>query len=84
MMAGVLERFEPGGGAVDVCVVGCGPSGLALAAELAGNGIEVALVGKLLVFILHPQSSGVIVTTTPMVALCHMWNGISVDVGLAI
>jgi len=47
MMADVLEHYLPGSGAADVCVVGCGPSGLALAAELANNGIKVALVGEI-------------------------------------
>lgn len=46
MIADSLEAFDPAGGAADVCVVGCGPAGLALAAELAANGIYVALVGR--------------------------------------
>lgn len=47
MIADTLEAFDPASGASDVCVVGCGPAGLALAAELAGKGIHVALVGEL-------------------------------------
>lgn len=46
MIADRLRSFNPRLGAADVCVVGCGPAGLALAAELAGNGVHVALVGK--------------------------------------
>ena len=30
---------------VDVCVVGCGPAGLALSGELAKRGLRVCLVG---------------------------------------
>ena len=48
MLADSLAAFDPANGAADVCVVGCGPAGLALAAELAANGVHVALVGELL------------------------------------
>ncbi len=30
----------------DVAVIGCGPAGLTLAAELAKNGVNVALIGR--------------------------------------
>jgi 2-polyprenyl-6-methoxyphenol hydroxylase-like FAD-dependent oxidoreductase len=30
---------------VDACIVGCGPAGLALAAELGAQGVSVALIG---------------------------------------
>ena len=46
MIADRLRQFNPRLGAADVCVVGCGPAGLALAAELASNGVHVALVGR--------------------------------------
>ena len=46
MIADRLTTFNPRQGAADVCVVGCGPAGLALAAELSSNGVHVALVGK--------------------------------------
>ena len=46
MIADRLRPFNPRLGPADVCVVGCGPAGLALAAELASNGVHVALVGK--------------------------------------
>jgi 2-polyprenyl-6-methoxyphenol hydroxylase-like FAD-dependent oxidoreductase len=42
----VLEPFEPATDVVDVCVVGCGPAGLALAAELGSHGVSVALIGN--------------------------------------
>ena len=32
----------------EACIVGCGPAGLALAAELAQRGVDVVLVGALL------------------------------------
>lgn len=44
-IAAVLPPLEPSGAALDVCVVGCGPSGLALAAELGALGVRVGLVG---------------------------------------
>lgn len=46
MIADSLSPLDPSRGAADVCVVGCGPAGLALAAELASNGVQVALVGE--------------------------------------
>ena len=46
MIADRLASFNPASGPADVCVVGCGPAGLALAAELAANGVNVALVGQ--------------------------------------
>lgn len=67
MIADRLRPFNPQLGAADVCVVGCGPAGLALAAELAGNGVHVALVGRqsediccisrFIVTILEPEAS---------------------------
>lgn len=44
-IAAVLPPLDPSGAALDVCVVGCGPSGLALAAELGALGVRVGLVG---------------------------------------
>ena len=41
----VLSRFDAQRGAADAAVVGCGPAGLALAAELAARGVQVALIG---------------------------------------
>ena len=41
----VLGRFDAQRGAADAAVVGCGPAGLALAAELASRGVQVALIG---------------------------------------
>ena len=46
-MASVLGRFDTQRGAADAAIVGCGPAGLALAAELAGRGVQVALIGAL-------------------------------------
>lgn len=45
MIADVLPPFTADGRA-DVCVVGCGPAGLALAGALAARGVDVALVGE--------------------------------------
>ena len=50
LIADRLESFSPSRGAADVCIVGCGPAGLSLAAELATRGISVALVGESLVY----------------------------------
>jgi hypothetical protein len=47
-MAEVLHPFDPVATTADVCVVGCGPAGLALAAELGSHGLSVALIGMLL------------------------------------
>lgn len=44
-IAAALKAFDPSATA-DVAVVGCGPAGLALAAELAKLGLQVALVGR--------------------------------------
>lgn len=44
-IAAALKPFDPSATA-DVAVVGCGPAGLALAAELAKLGLQVALVGR--------------------------------------
>jgi len=44
-IASVLPPLDAGTAAVDVCVVGCGPSGLALAAELGALGLNVGLIG---------------------------------------
>lgn len=43
-ISSVLERADPNGVA-DVVVVGCGPAGLSLAAELGAQGLTVSLVG---------------------------------------
>jgi lycopene epsilon-cyclase len=42
----VLSPFKVEQLTADVAVVGCGPAGLALAAELAAQGLLVALIGK--------------------------------------
>ena len=44
-IATVLPPLDAGTAAVDVCVLGCGPSGLALAAELGALGLNVGLIG---------------------------------------
>lgn len=44
-MAQVLPPLNPTS-IVDVAVVGCGPAGLSLAAELANLGLSVGLVGR--------------------------------------
>ena len=41
----MLPPLDVHAAALDVCVVGCGPSGLALAAELGALGVNVGLVG---------------------------------------
>lgn len=43
-LADVLPPFDPAADTADVAIVGAGPAGLALAAELAGQGLSVALV----------------------------------------
>lgn len=43
-LAGALPPFDPAADTADVAIVGAGPAGLALAAELAGQGLSVALV----------------------------------------
>lgn len=55
-LASILDAFDPAAGTVDVCVVGCGPAGLALAAELGANGISVALIGAYLYPLLMQSS----------------------------
>ena len=44
-IADVLPPLDVHAAALDVCVVGCGPAGLALAAELGALGVNVGLVG---------------------------------------
>ena len=44
-IAAVLQPFDALATTADVCVVGCGPAGLALAAELGSHGLSVALIG---------------------------------------
>jgi FAD binding domain len=51
-LAAVLPPWDPDKGTVEVCVVGCGPAGLALAAELAALGVDVGLVGAFFFFTL--------------------------------
>lgn len=43
-LADALPPFDPAAETADVAIVGAGPAGLALAAELAGQGLSVALV----------------------------------------
>ena len=45
-IASVLPAFDPATGTADVAVVGCGPAGLALATQLARQGLGVVLVGR--------------------------------------
>ena len=45
-IAGVLTAFDAAAATADVAVVGCGPAGLALAAQLARQGLGVVLVGR--------------------------------------
>jgi hypothetical protein len=44
LIASVLDAYKPTELA-DVAIVGCGPAGLYLAAQLAQRGLKVALVG---------------------------------------
>ena len=39
----------------DVCVIGCGPAGLALSSELAKQGLSVCLIGQY-PFVTHSKS----------------------------
>eukprot|EP00951_Prasinocladus_malaysianus_P041798 scaffold498091_cov28-Prasinocladus_malaysianus.AAC.1 len=41
----MLSAYDAASGVADVAVVGCGPSGLSLAAELGSRGVNVVLVG---------------------------------------
>jgi lycopene epsilon-cyclase len=53
LIASILPRFEPAERVVDHIIVGCGPAGLALAAEVASHGISVALLGMHAILLLH-------------------------------
>ena len=46
LIADTLQAFDLGT-AADVCVIGCGPAGLALSSELAKQGLSVCLIGVL-------------------------------------
>ena len=46
-IADVLPPLDVHAAALDVCVVGCGPAGLALAAELGALDVNVGLIGAL-------------------------------------
>ena len=41
----LLPAFNPANDTADACIVGCGPAGLALAAELGAQGVAVVVVG---------------------------------------
>lgn len=57
MIAQSLQPFNPNE-AADVCVIGCGPAGLALSSELAKQGLSVCLIGNgTLVTLLHSVSA---------------------------
>ena len=43
----MLPPLDVHAAALDVCVVGCGPAGLALAAELGALGVNVGLIGAI-------------------------------------
>lgn len=45
LIAATLPAFRLGTVA-DVCVIGCGPAGLALSSELAKQGLSVCLIGE--------------------------------------
>ncbi len=44
-LANALPAYDSAAGTADAAVVGCGPAGLALAAELASRGVRVVLIG---------------------------------------
>ena len=46
LIADTLQAFDLST-AADVCVIGCGPAGLALSSELAKQGLSVCLIGGL-------------------------------------
>jgi NADPH-dependent 2,4-dienoyl-CoA reductase/sulfur reductase-like enzyme len=46
-LADALPPFDLHVGVVDAVVVGCGPAGLSLAAELASRGVRAVLIGEL-------------------------------------
>lgn len=50
MFVSQLPPISIGGGALDLVVIGCGPAGLALAAESAKLGLKVGLIGPDLPF----------------------------------
>ena len=45
LIANTLQAYSPAA-AADVCVIGCGPAGLALSSELAKRGLSVCLIGN--------------------------------------
>ena len=45
-LADALPPFDPHSGVAEAVVVGCGPAGLSLAAELANRGVRAVLIGK--------------------------------------
>lgn len=44
-LADALPAYSAAAGVADAAVVGCGPAGLSLAAELAKRGVQVVLIG---------------------------------------
>ena len=46
-LADALLPFDPHSGVAEAVVVGCGPAGLSLAAELAARGVRAVLIGEL-------------------------------------
>lgn len=44
-LADALPAYDAASGVADAVVVGCGPAGLALAAELARRNVQVVLIG---------------------------------------
>lgn len=45
-LADALPPFDPHSGIAEAVVVGCGPAGLSLAAELASRGVRAVLIGE--------------------------------------